>query len=112
MTPLTHTLRFRGATRDDIARDMPGDSEVPHPVGRGAGFPVTAVDPCRSLVMSGERGGFHWTWQFGLYPIDATRTRLVSRNRANLPGTIGSTFFIRGASLRPLKAEAERRRLA
>jgi hypothetical protein len=64
------------------------------PVGRGADFPVTAVDPCRSLVMSGERDGFHWTWQFGLYPIDAQRTRLVSRNRANLPRTIGSTLFM------------------
>jgi hypothetical protein len=160
MTPLTHLFRFWGATRDEIARDMPGDADVPHPdyqttlgitidappgdiwpwlvqmghrrgglysydwldrlfgfldapsaeriipefqhlapgdvipVGRGAGFPVTAVDPCRSLVMSGERDGFHWTWQFGLYPIDDTRTRLVSRNRARLPKTMGSTFFM------------------
>jgi hypothetical protein len=26
-------------------------------------------------------GGFDWVWQFGLYPIDKKRTRLVSRSR-------------------------------
>jgi hypothetical protein len=25
--------------------------------------------------------GFDWVWQFGLYPIDENRTRLVSRSR-------------------------------
>jgi hypothetical protein len=27
------------------------------------------------------RGGLDWVWQFGLYPVDETRTRLVSRSR-------------------------------
>jgi hypothetical protein len=26
-------------------------------------------------------GGFDWVWQFGLYPVDEKRTRLVSRSR-------------------------------
>jgi hypothetical protein len=26
-------------------------------------------------------GGFDWVWQFGLYPVDQNRTRLVSRSR-------------------------------
>jgi hypothetical protein len=26
-------------------------------------------------------GGLDWVWQFGLYPIDENRTRLVSRSR-------------------------------
>jgi hypothetical protein len=26
-------------------------------------------------------GGLDWVWQFGLHPIDETRTRLISRSR-------------------------------
>jgi hypothetical protein len=26
-------------------------------------------------------GSFDWVWQFGLYPLDETRTQLVSRSR-------------------------------
>jgi hypothetical protein len=26
-------------------------------------------------------GGIDWVWQFGLYPLDGNRTRLVSRSR-------------------------------
>jgi len=51
------------------------------PIGRGQGFPVTAIEPYRALVLSGAGEGFAWVWQFGLYPVDQTRTRLVSRNR-------------------------------
>ena len=64
------------------------------PVGRGAGFPVSALEPFRALVLSGESEGFRWTWQFGLYPIDERRTRLVSRNRARMARTAGSTLFM------------------
>ena len=64
------------------------------PVGRGGGFPVKALEPFRALVLGGETDGFHWTWQFGLYPVDERRTRLVSRNRARLPRTVGSTLFM------------------
>ncbi len=64
------------------------------PVGRGAGFPVKGLEPLRALVLSGESNGFHWVWQFGLYPVNDRRTRLVSRNRAQLPRTIGSTLLM------------------
>ena len=65
------------------------------PIGRGDGFPVAAVDPQRSMVLGGETGdGFHWVWQFGLYPLDERRTRLVSRSRARLPRTLRSALFM------------------
>jgi hypothetical protein len=64
------------------------------PLGRGAGFPVRALEPLQTLVLAGESEGFQWVWQFGLYPISGRQTRLVSRNRAHLPRTIGSTLFM------------------
>jgi hypothetical protein len=64
------------------------------PVGRGGGFPVKAIEPFRTLLLGGETDGFQWTWQFGLYPVDERRTRLVSRNRVRLPKTVGSRLFI------------------
>ena len=65
------------------------------PIGRGQGFPVTAIEPYRALVLSGAGDGFAWVWQFGLYPVDQTRTRLVSRNRVRVPRTLGSWLFMR-----------------
>ena len=65
------------------------------PVGRGPGFPVAAVDAGRSLVLSGSAGGSVWEWQFGLYPIDTLRTRLVSRNSAQVPPTIKAWLLLR-----------------
>ena len=65
------------------------------PIGRGQGFPVTAIEPYRALVLSGAGDGFAWVWQFGLYPVDQTRTRLVSRNRVRVPRTVGSWLFMR-----------------
>jgi hypothetical protein len=65
------------------------------PIGRGQGFPVTAIEPDRALVLSGAGDGFAWVWQFGLYPVDQTRTRLVSRNRVRVPRTVGSWLFMR-----------------
>src|SRR4051812_3574475 len=64
------------------------------PVGRGAGFPVRALEPLQTLVLAGESEGFQWVWEFGLYPISGRQTRLVSRNRAHFPRTIGSTLFM------------------
>jgi hypothetical protein len=55
---------------------------------------ITALEPLRALVLGGEGEGFHWVWQFGLYPVNGRQTRLVSRNRAHLPRTIGSTVFM------------------
>lgn len=50
------------------------------PIARD-GFIVRAVDPARSLVLGGgdSRSRYSVTWSFVLEPIDATRTRLVTR---------------------------------
>jgi len=64
------------------------------PIGRGGGFPVIAIEPCRTLVLGGKGDGFEWVWQFGLYAGDGG-TRLVSRNSARVPRTIGSWLFMR-----------------
>ena len=65
------------------------------PIGAGApGFPVKAVEPRRTLLLGGQTDAFGWTWQLGLYPIDEHRTRLVSRNRAHVPATVGAALFM------------------
>ena len=52
------------------------------PLGRGPSWPVAVVEPRRALVLDMRNmGGFDWVWQFGLYPVDGKRTRLVSRSR-------------------------------
>ena len=52
------------------------------PLGRGPSWPVAAIEPCRALVLDMRNmAGFDWVWQFGLYPVDEKRTRLVSRSR-------------------------------
>jgi hypothetical protein len=52
------------------------------PVGRGPSWPVAVVETNRALVLDMRNlGGFDWVWQFGLYPVDQNRTRLVSRSR-------------------------------
>ena len=51
------------------------------PLGRGPSWPVAVIEPNRALVLDMRNlGGFDWVWQFGLYPVDANRTRLVSRS--------------------------------
>jgi hypothetical protein len=65
------------------------------PIGRGGGFPVTTVVPYRALVLSGEANGVAWLWEFGLFPIDSRRTRLVSRNRVRARRTLASWLFMR-----------------
>jgi hypothetical protein len=52
------------------------------PLGRGPSWPVAAIEPNRALVLDMRNmGGFDWVWQFGLYQVDETHTRLVSRSR-------------------------------
>ena len=52
------------------------------PLGRGPSWPVAIVEPNRALVLDMRNlGGLDWVWQFGLYPVDKSRTRLVSRSR-------------------------------
>jgi hypothetical protein len=51
------------------------------PVGHGPSWPVATIDPNRALVLDmRNRGGFDWVWQFGLYPVDESRTQLVTRS--------------------------------
>jgi hypothetical protein len=55
------------------------------PLGRGPSWPVAVLEPGRALVLDMRNmGGLDWVWQFGLYPIDETRTRLVSRSRVRV----------------------------
>jgi hypothetical protein len=52
------------------------------PLGRGPSWPVAVLEPNRALVLDMRNmDGLDWVWQFGLYPIDDSRTRLVSRSR-------------------------------
>jgi len=52
------------------------------PLGRGPSWPVATIEPQRALVLDMRSlGDLDWVWQFGLYPIDDTHTRLVSRSR-------------------------------
>jgi hypothetical protein len=65
------------------------------PVGRGRGFPVTVLEPCRALVLSDKNNGFEWVWQFGLYRLENGRTRLVSRGTQRFANTFGTWLFMR-----------------
>jgi hypothetical protein len=52
------------------------------PMGQGPSWPVAVLDPQRALVLDMRNlGGIDWVWQFGLYPVEGRRTRLVSRSR-------------------------------
>jgi hypothetical protein len=52
------------------------------PLGQGPGWPVAVIEPNRALVLDMRNmGGLDWVWQFGLDPVDETRTRLISRSR-------------------------------
>jgi len=51
------------------------------PLGRGPSWPVAVADANRALVLDMRNmGDLDWVWQFGLYPLDDTRTELVSRS--------------------------------
>ena len=56
---------------------------------------VVALEPSRSLVLGYKEHGFDWVWQFGLYPIDNNRTRLVTRGTERSRNTIGAWLFMR-----------------
>ena len=51
----------------------------------GTQLTVGVVEPPRALALSYEDRGFKWIWQFGLYPLDDRRTRLVSRGSEQVP---------------------------
>jgi hypothetical protein len=56
---------------------------------------VVAVEPYRALVLSYKEHGFDWVWQFGLYPLDNNRTRLVTRGTERFSNTVGAWLFMR-----------------
>jgi hypothetical protein len=56
---------------------------------------VAAVEPPRALVLSYNAHAFEWVWQFGLYPIDGERTRLVTRGTERVPRTAGGWLMMR-----------------
>jgi hypothetical protein len=70
-------------------------------------------------VLGGKAGDFEWIWQFGLYPLDEDRTRIVSRNTARIPKTLSwrlfmgalepAAFLMTRRMLIGLKRRAERR---
>ena len=56
---------------------------------------VAALEPNRALVLSYHGHGMEWVWQFGLYPLDARQTRLVSRGTERTPNTAPFWLFMR-----------------
>ncbi len=67
---------------------------------KGEGLVVRAVEPERSLVLEWRPAGS--TWTFALYPEDASRTRLLSRNRIVGSGPLfwlGMVGFVEPGSL-------------
>jgi hypothetical protein len=56
---------------------------------------VAGIEPGRALVLSYKAHGFEWVWQFGLYPLDENRTRLVTRGTERFTSTLGTWLFMR-----------------
>jgi len=48
---------------------------------------VSILEPPRALALSYHSYGMDWVWQFGLFPIDDQRTRLVTRSTERMPRT-------------------------
>ena len=65
------------------------------PLSKTANVRVVELEPPSSMVLVFEVEGTwsHATWVWGLYPEDATHTRLVTRLRVNAKG-IRSQFFL------------------
>jgi hypothetical protein len=93
------------------------------PIGRGPSWPVAVVEADRALVLDMRNmvGGLDWVWQFGLYPIDETRTRLISRSRVRAQAAWArllthviepAGFFMTRRMLLGLKQRAEALRAA
>lgn len=57
------------------------------PLGRREELTVAVLDAPRSLALSYQAHGMEWVWQFGLYPLDEQRTRLVSRGTERVART-------------------------
>ncbi|MBN9494686.1 SRPBCC family protein, partial [bacterium] len=58
------------------------------PWGHGDFLTVKALQPNHALVLELNAHGMDWVWQFGLYPVDVNRTRLVTRGIERTPTSI------------------------
>jgi hypothetical protein len=56
---------------------------------------VSVLEPLRALALSLDAHGMEWVWQFGLYPIDGQRTRLVDRGTERVPSSPLWWLFMR-----------------
>lgn len=56
---------------------------------------VSILEPPRSLALRMDAHGLEWVWQFGLYPLDDQRTRLVDRGTEWYPNTPRWWLFAR-----------------
>jgi hypothetical protein len=56
-------------------------------------FPIAQIEPYRTLVLSGGREGFEWSWQFELHALNGQRTRVVSRKRVSGGATLRSSIM-------------------
>lgn len=56
---------------------------------------VAALEPNRELALSYNAHDFEWVWQFGLYPLDDERTRLVTRGTERVPKTVSGWIMMR-----------------
>lgn len=92
------------------------------PWGHGEVLTVALIDPPHVLVLDYQGRGMRWVWQLALYPLDATRTRVVTRGAESFPGTVGwragmlvmepAAFIMTTRMLFGVKARAERLRQA
>lgn len=92
------------------------------PLGAGPNWPVKAIESNRSLLIAlhdPQNPEFALTWSWGIYPLDETHTRLVSRVRGRLASTLGgflmliildpTAFLMERKMLLGIKRRAERR---
>ncbi|OBI70289.1 hypothetical protein A5706_09865 [Mycobacterium sp. E796] len=56
---------------------------------------VAVVDPPHALALRYQARDMEWVWQFGLYPLDGQRTRLVTRGTERLRKTAAGWLFMR-----------------
>lgn len=56
---------------------------------------VAVLEPLRALALSYQGFGMEWVWQFGLYPLDSQRTRLVTRGTERVPRTAAGWLGMR-----------------
>jgi hypothetical protein len=54
------------------------------PIGGGPGWPVSLLEPNKSMVLDIRQPGIHVTWSWLLVPVDKDGTRLVLRIRGRL----------------------------